>query len=135
MGYKELVTFHSTDAKGHPVYHTNVMMAIGTDVAIVCSESVADAKEREHLLASLRKTHTVVEITRSQMGALAGNALEVQDGRGLPAMAMSTQAYNAFTADQRATILRHCASIIHAPIDTLERIGGGGVRCTLGEIF
>jgi len=135
MGYKELVTFHATDAEGHPVYHTNVMMAIGTDVAIVCSESVADAKERQHLLASLQKTHTVVEITRSQMGALAGNALEVQDGRGLPAMAMSTQAYHSFTADQRAAILRHCASIVHAPIDTLERIGGGGVRCTLGEIF
>jgi hypothetical protein len=41
--------------------------------------------------ASLRKTHTVVEISRAQMGALSGNALEVQDGRGLPAMAMSTQ--------------------------------------------
>uniref|UniRef100_A0A061RZ36 Amidinotransferase n=1 Tax=Tetraselmis sp. GSL018 TaxID=582737 RepID=A0A061RZ36_9CHLO len=135
MGYRDLVTFHATDAEGHPVYHTNVMMAVGTDVAIVCAESVDDPVEREHLLASLRKTHAVVEITRAQMGALCGNALEVVDGRGLPAMAMSTQAYNAFTADQRATILRHCASIIHAPIDTIERIGGGGVRCTLGEIF
>ena len=45
------------------------------------------------------------------------------------------QAFHAFTPEQRATILRHCASIVHAPIDTLERIGGGGVRCTLGEIF
>lgn len=135
MGYRELVTFHSTDAGGHPVYHTNVMMAIGTDVAIVCAESVEDEKERNHLLASLRKTHEVVEITRAQMDGLCGNALEVQDGNGLPAMAMSTQAYNVFTADQRSTILRHCANIIHSPIDTLERIGGGGVRCTLGEIF
>jgi hypothetical protein len=50
MGYRELVTFHSTDAGGHPVYHTNVMMAIGTDVAIVCAESVEDEKERNHLL-------------------------------------------------------------------------------------
>jgi hypothetical protein len=45
------------------------------------------------------------------------------------------QAFHAFTPEQRATILRHCASIVHAPIDTLERIGGGGVRCTLGELF
>jgi hypothetical protein len=45
------------------------------------------------------------------------------------------QAYNAFTPDQRKAILRHVASIVHAPIDTLERVGGGGVRCTLAELF
>lgn len=59
LGYKDLVTFRSTDARGKSVYHTNVMMAIGTDVAIVCAESVADAKERAHLLQSLKKTHEV----------------------------------------------------------------------------
>jgi hypothetical protein len=121
------------------------------------------------------------------MDSLCGNALELEDGRGLPVMAMSTQAsagrrraqagagqgagrgqvlrpacdccgplrptpsshplpatpttrappqaYNAFTADQRKAILRHTAGIVHAPIDTLERVGGGGVRCTLAELF
>ena len=54
---QELVTFTSTDAQGFPVYHTNVMMAIGTDVAVVCSESVPDERERERLLAALRKHH------------------------------------------------------------------------------
>jgi hypothetical protein len=49
--------------------------------------------------------------------------------------ALPAQAYNAFTEDQRTTILRHVASIVHAPIDTLERVGGGGVRCTLAELF
>jgi hypothetical protein len=52
MGYKELVTFRSTDARKKSVYHTNVMMAVGTDVAIVCAESVADEKERKRLLVS-----------------------------------------------------------------------------------
>ena len=51
------MTFHATDAAGLPVYHTNVMMAVGTDVAVVCLESVADPKERQHLLASLRRHH------------------------------------------------------------------------------
>ena len=51
------MTFHATDAGGHPVYHTNVMMAIGTDVAVVCLESVADAKERQHLLSRLSEHH------------------------------------------------------------------------------
>ncbi|GFR43262.1 hypothetical protein Agub_g4323 [Astrephomene gubernaculifera] len=135
MGYKELVAFRSTDLRGKSVYHTNVMMAVGTGVAIVCADSVADDKERQHLLSSLRRTHEVVEISLAQMDALCGNALELEDGRGLPVMAMSTQAYNAFTPDQRRVLRRHVADIIHAPIDTLERVGGGGVRCTLAEIF
>lgn len=50
LGYKDLVTFHSSDSRGKSVYHTNVMMAVGTDVAVVCAESVADDKERQHLL-------------------------------------------------------------------------------------
>jgi hypothetical protein len=50
LGYKDLVTFSSSDCRGKPVYHTNVMMAIGTDVAVVCADSVTDAKERQHLL-------------------------------------------------------------------------------------
>jgi len=54
---QELVTFTSTDEAGFPVYHTNVMMAIGTDVAVVCAESVPDARERERLLAALRRHH------------------------------------------------------------------------------
>ena len=84
---------------------------------------------------TLGKTHAIVDISLAQMDSLCGNALELKDDRGLPIMAMSTQAYNAFTPDQRATILRHCADIVHAPVDTIENVGGGGVRCTLAELF
>jgi hypothetical protein len=87
------------------------------------------------LQASLSKTHEVVDISMEQMGAFCGNALEVLNHRGLPVMAMSTQAYRAFTEDQRKTILRHCAAIAHAPIDTIESVGGGGVRCAIAELF
>lgn len=52
MGYKDLVTFHSFDKRGKSVYHTNVMMAIGTDVAVVCGESVTDDQERQNLMVS-----------------------------------------------------------------------------------
>lgn len=83
----------------------------------------------------LSKTHEVVDITLKQMDSFCGNVLEVEDGRGLPVMAMSTQAYHAFTEDQRQIILRHCADIAHAPVDTIERIGGGGVRCMIAELF
>ena len=48
-------------AQGKAIYHTNVMMAVGSDVAVVCSEAVADDKERRHLLASLRRHHEVLQ--------------------------------------------------------------------------
>lgn len=59
LGYRELVTFHSTDETGAAVYHTNVMMAVGSDCAVVCAEAVPGEKERRHLMASLRRHHEV----------------------------------------------------------------------------
>ncbi|GBF99812.1 hypothetical protein Rsub_12565 [Raphidocelis subcapitata] len=135
LGYNELVTFRSTDLRGKPVYHTNVMMAVGTGVAVVCGDSVADPKERRRLLDSLAKSHEVVQISLEQMDALCGNVLELRGGHGLPVLAMSTQAHNAFTEDQRRAMRRHVAALVHAPIDTLESVGGGGVRCALAELF
>lgn len=135
LGYKELVTFHSTDALGRPIYHTNVIMAIGTGVAIICSESIADPKERQHLLAMLSKTHEIVDITRDQVDAFCGNVIEVQDHRRLPCLALSTGAMNAFTPDQIKVMKRHLGAFYHAPFDTIEQVGGGGVRCAIAEIF
>jgi hypothetical protein len=117
----------------------------------------------------------VVEISRRQMDALCGNVIELEDGRGHPVLALSSQSYHAFTGgyksyvladpsgfmscqgirrsvrphagratlillrlhadDQRRQLHRHLAALHHAPIDTLEFIGGGGVRCSLGEVF
>ncbi|KAI8464479.1 MAG: Amidinotransferase-domain-containing protein [Monoraphidium minutum] len=135
LGYNELVTFHSADMRGKPVYHTNVMMAVGTGVAVVCADSVSDASERRRLLSALSRHHEVVTISQGQMDALCGNVLEVRNGDGLPVMAMSSQAYNAFTPDQRRVMGRHLAGLVHAPIDTLENVGGGGVRCAIAELF
>lgn len=135
LGYNDLVTFRSSDLRGKPVYHTNVMMAVGTGVAVVCADSVRDAGERARLLASLSKSHEVVQISLEQMDALCGNVLELQSGDGLPVMAMSSQAYHSFDDSQRAAMRRHVAALVHAPIDTLEKVGGGGVRCALAELF
>lgn len=111
------------------------MMAVGTGVAVVCADSVADPKERARLLESLGRRHEVVQISSAQMDALCGNVLELRSGTGLPVMAMSTQAHDAFTEEQRRVMGRHLAGLVHAPIDTLERVGGGGVRCALAELY
>eukprot|EP00899_Mesostigma_viride_P013987 jgi/Mesvir1/2258/Mv19306-RA.1 len=135
MGYNELVLFSATD-KGVPVYHTNVLMGMGTSAAIVCLECIDDPKDRKHLVARLNATgKEIIDITRQQMGQLCGNVLELEDGRGLPILAMSTRSFNAFTPEQKKQIHRNFAGIAHAPIDTLEDVGGGGVRCALAELM
>lgn len=92
VGISELIHFDASDAEGHPIYHTNVLMALGSTVAVVCTESVHDLKERQHLVSRLSETHEVLEISREQMGHFCGNVLEVQNGKGLPVLAMSTNA-------------------------------------------
>lgn len=69
------------------------------------------------------------------MEAFCGNVLEVLDGLGRPVLAMSTQAHKAFTGDQKKSLLKTVASLVHCPLDTIERVGGGGVRCALAELF
>ena len=136
LGYNEVVFFDATDEQGNPVYHTNVVMAVGTNVAVACTESVECPAQRGRLLGALSRNHEVVEITRGQMNSFCGNVLEVMDGSGRPCMVMSTQAHDAFTEAQRDALRANLpGGLHHSPIDTLERIGGGGVRCTIAEIF
>ena len=90
MGFNEVVAFDATDADGRPIYHTNVVMAIGTSFAVVCTEAIADASQRERVLARLRSaSKEVVQISRAQMGQFCGNVLELLDGRGRPFLALS----------------------------------------------
>lgn len=129
-------TAHQTTGDvSSPIYHTNVMLAIGTDWAVVCSSIVADDEERRSLLDSLSGSgRTIVEITPEQVNGFAGNVLEVRNADGTPFIAMSTAAHDAFTPEQRSILASH-APIIHAPIPTIERLGGGSVRCMLAEVF
>jgi hypothetical protein len=138
MGYAA-VTFHATapDAQGveTAVYHTNVVMAVGERSAVVCAEAVGDARERRRLVGLLADTgHRVIEITRAQMNGFAGNMLQLATASGGRVWAMSSAAHGALTANQRS-MLGEDGPLVHAPIPTIERVGGGSVRCLLGEIF
>jgi len=134
MGY-ELCLFHSTDAQGRPIYHTNVMMAVGTSCAVLCAESIDSAEERREVLRKLGESHEVIEITREQVNNFCGNVLELKSTSGRKLMVMSSRAYQHFTEQQKKTFLKHVDEIVHADIQTIETVGGGGVRCMLGEIF
>ena len=129
----ELMTFDAVDAGGAAIYHTNVLMAIGTGFAVVCSESILNDAHRAAVLSKLGATgHTIVEITAAQMGQFAGNILELAAPKGR-LIALSTTALGCLSAAQRRA-LESQATLIPTEIPTIERIGGGGVRCMLAEI-
>lgn len=127
--------FNTRDATGRPVYHTNVMLAIGSRFAIVCSTMIADAGGRAAVMARLRDTgREVIEITPEQMTAFAGNLLEIKGTADTPLIVLSRAAAAALTPAQRAT-LGDGAQLLPVAVDTIERVGGGGVRCMLAEVF
>lgn len=131
----QAVSFTSLDEHEKPVYHTNVMMAIGTKVAVVCLESIADRDERELVRQSLEKTgHHIVAISHAQMNQFAGNMLAVNNASGQEFMVMSKRAHDSLSNAQRAAIEAHCTLLV-IPIDVIETYGGGSVRCMLAEVY
>src|SRR5277367_4035242 len=129
----ELMTFDAADSGGRAIYHTNVLMAIGGGFAVICGESIANAVHRAAVFSKLYTTgHTIVEITAAQMAQFAANVLELAapDGK---LIALSTTALDCLGSAQRRT-LESRATLIAAEIPSIERFGGGGVRCMLAEI-
>jgi hypothetical protein len=102
LGYSPLM-FDASDAGGRQIYHTNVMMHIGSDTAVVCMESIGDAEERARVRSSLEESgRTIVEITHGQMEHFAGNMLELRSSRGEACLVMSKTARIALSEDQPA---------------------------------
>lgn len=130
----EIVAFDAVDRNGIPVYHTNVLMNVGENLAVICGESIARDEQREAVMQSLRSTgHDIVTLTYEQMDAFAGNMLELCTESGQRLIAMSEQARASLTDEQLAVIEKN-ASIVSAPIDRIESSSGGSVRCMLAEI-
>jgi hypothetical protein len=126
--------FSALDAGQQPIYHTNVMLALGTGYAVACLAAVADPAERSALRHALEDSgREVVEISLAQVGEFCGNVLEVR-GRDGPHLAMSSRALAAFSAEQLQRIARY-ATPLAVPVPVIETIGGGGVRCMIAEIF
>lgn len=127
--------FGSEDEQGTPVYHTNVVMHVGTRFAIVCMESVKDAAQRatlRHLLEHNGKE--VVDISFSQMHRFAGNMLELHNDRGEKLLVMSTTARRSLSPQQVRT-LEQDLHIVTPDIPTIEKAGGGSARCMIAELF
>jgi hypothetical protein len=130
----DIVAFEAHDAAGAAIYHTNVLMSVGERFAAVCLDAIRE-DERAGVLDQLRATgRVVVELTLQQMASFAGNMLELGSSRTGSVVAMSTQALDALTAGQRTALEANAGPIVAVPIPTIEKLGGGSVRCMLAEV-
>ena len=131
-GY-EPVLFQSFNKEGLAVYHTNVVMCIASRYAVICAESI-QADQRFDVLRTLEETgHRVVEITMDQMYAFAGNMLEVFNSQGESVLVMSQTAHDSLTNHQ-LEVLSSYSKIQTVSIPTIEKFGGGSVRCMMCRI-
>ena len=126
--------YQKVDGKQVPIYHTNVMMALGENFAVVCLDTITDKSERKNLLHHLKEDKKeIISITPDQMCQYAGNMLQVQ-GKDSTYLVMSDAAYNALTPQQIQTIEKY-TQILHSNLETIETCGGGSARCMLAEVF
>jgi hypothetical protein len=130
----DIVAFEARDAGGAAIYHTNVLMSVGERFAAVCLGAIRE-DEREGVLNQLRSTgRAVIDLSMQQMNAFAGNMLELGSSLTGSVVAMSERARDALTAEQRATLESSAGPIVPAAIPTIEKLGGGSVRCMLAEL-
>lgn len=116
-----------------PIYHTNVMMCVAEDFAVICLDAIDDNKEKKLVADSLiQDEKEIISISEAQMNQFAGNMLQVQGDDKL--VVMSQAAFEALTDVQISTIESYC-KIVSSDLSTIETHGGGSARCMLAEVF
>lgn len=130
----EVITFEALDVSGAPIYHTNVVLSVGSRLAVICAASIRE-QERDGVVAALERTgRIVIEVSMEQMMGFACNILELKSASGHSVLAMSQRALESFTPDQQRQLRDHVDAIVAVPIPTIEHLGGGSVRCMLAEV-
>ena len=133
VGYKPII-FSSFDSNGGVIYHTNVMMSIGDDFALICYESIKDLKERKLVKRYLENSgKNIVEISLNQMETFAGNIIQLGDKKN-KIIVISKSAYLSLNKEQK-NILSRESKIITIPIPVIQKCGGGSVRCMIAELI
>jgi hypothetical protein len=132
-GYKP-VLFHAVDGNGVDIYHTNVLMCIGSKFAVICLDSIANEIEKAEVTVSLKATNKeIVAISFDQMNQFAGNMLELKSKSEESLLVMSQNAYQSLNNDQKKSLIKYC-KIVYADINTIESNGGGSARCMIAEV-
>jgi hypothetical protein len=117
------------------IYHTNVMMALAENFAVVCLNAIDDKKERKQLLKHLKSSgKEIISISEDQVTQFAGNMLQVIGTNEKRFMVMSESAAVCLTNEQRSKIEKYC-DILSSSLETIETCGGGSARCMMAEVF
>ena len=129
------VAYQTVNEERLPIYHTNVMMCLAEEFAVICWECIDDKKERKNVLRHLKEDgKEVIAISEAQVTNFAGNMLQVVGENNKRYLVMSKSAYESLNKHQMASIEKHC-EIIHSSLDTIEACGGGSARCMMAEVF
>src|SRR5436190_5253831 len=129
----EPVTFTSIGSDGQPIYHTNVMMCIGTAFALVGLEIIRNKVERQQVRRRLeRSAKDIVELSPHQIASFAGNAIELHNGHGEKLLVLSQRAIRVLTEEQLARLTRY-VHLVPLDLPTIE-LGGGSARCMIATI-
>ena len=131
LGY-EPCTFDAADRDGHAIYHTNVLLSIGTRFVAFCTEAVRDVAERRRVVERLSAERELIDLSLEQLHSFAGNVLELRAGDS-PVIALSATALASLDAAQRRALEAH-GELVVADVRTIEAHGGGSVRCMLAEV-
>jgi hypothetical protein len=127
--------YQTVNGKRELIYHTNVMMCLGTTFAVVCLASIDDKKERKNLLKHLHEDgKKVIEISEDQVNNFAGNMLQLKGADDHSYLVMSQSAFDSLRPAQVQLLEAH-ATLISSSLDTIETCGGGSARCMMAEVF
>ncbi|MDP3842869.1 MAG: arginine deiminase-related protein [Oxalobacteraceae bacterium] len=128
----EPMAFSSADAAGCPIYHTNVLMCIGTEFALIGLDMITEPVRRSEIRARLQQTgREVIALDEHQIAEFAGNAIELSTNSGR-VLAMSARAASSLRPEQ-IQIIERSARILSLSVPTIE-MAGGSVRCMLAGI-
>jgi len=131
----QAIVFIATDKSGKPVYHTNIVMSIAEDFAILCEEAIDEEWELIAVRQLLESTgHNIIPITKEQMHAFAGNTLQLKNNKEERFLVISQTGYNSIKKDQ-LRMLEAYSELLIIDVPTIEETEGGSVRCMMTEIF
>ena len=130
----ELVLFETESHTGSPIYHTDVLMYVGTDIIGICFDVIKE-EHVDYVKEKVNAHHDVVELTSDQIQNFSGNAIEAKNKDGELFLIISSRGFSALNQNQINKLLKSYKEIIHSDIPTIERFGGGSARCMLTELF
>tara|TARA_B100001175_G_scaffold309763_1_gene311906 strand:- start:7867 stop:8763 length:897 start_codon:yes stop_codon:yes gene_type:complete len=130
----ELVMFETESHSGSAIYHTDVLMYVGTEIIGICFDVIKN-EYRESVREKVQRHHKMLELTSEQILNFCGNAIEAKNENNELFLILSTTAFKALNQDQIDILLKNYKEIIHSDIPTIEKYGGGSARCMLTELF